>query len=199
MTICFNNEVIKKQGLTVGEVITLFAMQENIKFGEAITKLKEKGLISTKLDKNFKPVGYFITHSGQDALNTVILDSDTHQESPDRLKHLATQLKSIFPKGKKEGTNVMWTDGEALIIKRLRQFFKKYGNNYADEQILDAAKAYVQGFNSQLKFMQTLRYFIFTERVGVGGEIESQSQLLNFIENAGETAHLKDDWTSSIK
>ena len=100
--------------------------------------------------------------------------------------YLATQLKGVFPKGKKEGTNYYWAEGVALIIRRLKLFFKKYGNEFTDEQIIQASKKYVEGFNGNYQYMRLLKYFIFKEKIGAGGEVEGDSELISYIENAGQ-------------
>ena len=105
----------------------------------------------------------------------------------------------INPKGKKDGTNYYWADGVALIMRRLKLFFKKYGNTYTDEQIIKAASKYVEGFNGNYTYMRLLKYFIFKEKVGAAGEVEGESELINYIENAGQEENLRNDWTSTLK
>ena len=47
--------------------------------------------------------------------------------------------------------------------------------------------------------MKLLKYFIFKEKVGVGRDVEGESELINYIENADQTDNLKNDWTSTLK
>ena len=112
---------------------------------------------------------------------------------------LATKLKEIFPKGKKDGTNYYWADGVALIVRRLKLFFKKYGDGYTSEQIVQAAEKYVQGFNGNYQYMKLLKYFIFKEKVGANGEVEGESDLISYIENAGQEETLRNDWTTTLR
>ena len=115
-------------------------------------------------------------------------------DSTKKLMGLATELKNIFPKGRKEGTNFYWADGVALIVKRLKIFIKKYGDIYTEEQIIKAAKKYVESFNGDYRYMKLLKYFIFKE------EIESStSDLLTYIENAEEESDLKNNWDIVMK
>lgn len=97
---------------------------------------------------------------------------------------LANTLKEIFPKGKKEGTSLYWTEGATLIDKRLRAFFKKYGE-YSKEEIIDATKRYVESFHGDYSYMRTLKYFIFKDIRGAE-EIENSSDLLTWIENKND-------------
>ena len=85
-----------------------------------------------------------------------------------------------------------------MIVRRLKLFFKKYGNEFTDEQIVQAAEKYVQGFNGNYQYMRLLKYFIFKEKVGANGEVEGDSELISYIENAGQEEDLKNDWTSSL-
>jgi hypothetical protein len=111
---------------------------------------------------------------------------------------LARELKNVFPQGKKEGLNYYWTESPILIAKRLKVFFKKYGENYSYEEILNSAKKYVESFNGQYRLMQLLKYFIFKDKKGIDGNIENESQLLNFLENKDQE-DLNDEWTSELK
>ena len=85
-----------------------------------------------------------------------------------------------------------------MIVRRLKLFFKKYGNKFTDEQIIQAAEKYVQGFNGNYQYMRLLKYFIFKEKVGANGEVEGDSELISYIENAGQEEDLRNDWTSSL-
>ena len=112
---------------------------------------------------------------------------------------MATRLKEIFPKGKKDGTNYYWADGVALIVRRLKLFFKKYGNTYTDEQIIQATEKYVQGFNGNYQYMRLLKYFILKEKIGAAGEVEGDSELISYIENFGQEDTLSNDWASTLR
>ena len=78
-----------------------------------------------------------------------------------------------------------------MIIRRLKMFFKKYESTYTSQQIIDAAQKYVDSFNGNYKFMRVLRYFIFKED-NEGGK----SELINYVENAGEEENLRNDWAT---
>ena len=122
-------------------------------------------------------------------IDSVILDSSKEQEPQNRLVSLAERLRVIFPKGKKAGTNYYWAEGVDLIVRRLKLFFKKYGNKFTDEQIIQAAEKYVQSFNGDYTYMRLLKYFIFKEE---------DSELISYIENAGQEEKWKDNWTTTL-
>lgn len=198
MTISLNKEACSSNGITLGEALLMLATANKADLKEAEQALIKKGYITADRDDLFQQIGWRLTNKGTEIIDSVVLDSDKHQESEDRLNSLATKLKEIFPKGKKDGTNYYWAEGVALIVRRLKLFFKKYGNKFTDEQIIQAAEKYVQGFNGNYQYMRLLKYFIFKEKVGVNGEVEGDSELVSYIENAGQEENLRNDWTSSL-
>lgn len=199
MTISLNKEACSSNGITLGEALLMLAIANKADLKEAEQALIKKGYITADRDDLFQQIGWRLTNKGTEIIDSVVLDSDKHQEPKDRLNSLATKLKEIFPKGKKDGTNYYWADGVALIIRRLKLFFKKYGDTYTDEQIIRAAEKYVRGFNGNYQYMRLLKYFIFKEKVGAAGEVEGDSELISYIENAGQEEDLRNDWTSTLK
>lgn len=199
MTISLNKEACSNNGITLGEALLMLAIANKADLKEAEQALINKGYITADRDDLFQQIGWRLTNKGTEIIDFVVLDSDKHQESEDRLNSLATKLKEIFPKGKKDGTNYYWANGVALIVRRLQLFFKKYGNTYTDEQIIQATEKYVQGFNGNYQYMRLLKYFIFKEEVGAGGEVEGDSELISYIENAGQEENLRNDWTSTLR
>jgi len=198
MTISLNKEACSSNGITLGEVLLMLAIANKSDLKEAEHALINKGYITADRDDLFQQIGWRLTNKGTEVIDSVIVDSDKKQEPNDRLIQLATRLKEIFPKGKKDDTNYYWAEGVALIVRRLKLFFKKYGNDFTDEQIIQATEKYVQGFNGNYQYMRLLKYFIFKEKVGAGGEVEGDSELISYIENAGQEENLRNDWTSSI-
>mgnify|MGYP000310155870 CR=1 FL=1 len=200
MTISLNDKVIKKSGLSIGEVLLMIAIQNNVDFEEAEKELTSKGLISTSYDpETHLPASLFVTNKGNGLLAGIILDSDKDvgsQEFSQRIEALVPQLQAIFPEGK-NFNNQYWRGNKTDIKRKLQTFFKKYGNEYSDEQILHATQAYVSGFNGDYKFMRLLQYFIWKEEVKDGTKV-SISELANYLENAGQENELTIDWTSTL-
>ena len=197
-TVCLNKKAAQQNGITIDEALLMLVIHNKANLEGAERALIQKGLITAERNDLFQQVGWRLTNKGTEVLDSVIIDSDKEQEPQDRLIQLATKLKEIFPKGKKDGTNYYWAEGVALIVRRLKLFFKKYGNEFTDEQIVQAAEKYVQGFNGNYQYMRLLKYFIFKEKVGANGEVEGDSELISYIENAGQEEDLRNDWTSSL-
>ena len=197
-TVCLNKKAAQQNGITIDEALLMLVIHNKANLERAEEALIQKGLITAERNDLFQQVGWRLTNKGTEVLDSVIMDSDKEQEPQDRLIQLATKLKEVFPKGKKDGTNYYWAEGVALIVRRLKLFFRKYGNKFTDEQIIQAAEKYVQGFNGNYQYMRLLKYFIFKEKVGANGEVEGDSELISYIENAGQEEDLKNDWTSSL-
>lgn len=199
MTVCLNKKAAQQNGITIDEALLMLVIHNRVDLESTEKLLIQKGFITAERNDLFQQVGWRLTNKGSEILESVIIDSDKQQEPQDKLNLLATRLKEIFPKGKKDGTNYYWADGVALIVRRLKLFFKKYGNDFTDEQIIQATEKYVQGFNGNYQYMRLLKYFIFKEKVGVGGEVEGDSELINYIENAGQEEDLRNDWATTLR
>lgn len=197
-TVCLNKKAAQQNGITIDEALLMLVIHNKANLERAEKALIQKGFITAERNELFQQTGWRLTNKGTEVLDSVIIDSDKEQEPQDRLIQLATKLKEIFPKGKKDGTNYYWTEGVVLIVRRLKLFFKKYGNKFTDEQIIQAAEKYVQGFNGNYQYMRLLKYFIFKEKVGANNEVEGDSELISYIENFGQEEDLRNDWTSSL-
>ena len=204
-----DEEVCNEYGITLVEAIALYAIEHGISglkeqniikvlsFKKHIRYVEAEPYPATK-NKVFKM--YSLTGSGKRLLHSIIMGSSKIKEEwLERCKYLAEQLREIFPKGKKDGTNYYWSDGVSLVMRRLNTFFLKYGDSYTDAQILNAARQYVEGFNGNYRYMRLLKYFIFKESLNANNEVEGGSELLTYIENEGQEDTLKDNWTSTLK
>ena len=198
-TICLSEEAIRQNGTCLGEVLLMLAICNKADLSKAEVSLIQKGFITAARNEDGQLIGWRLTNEGSRMIDSVILDSSKEQEPQDRLVSLAERLKAIFPKGKKAGTNYYWAEGVALIVRRLKLFFRKYGNKFTDEQIIQAAEKYVQGFNGNYTYMRLLKYFIFKEKIGAAGEVEGDSELISYMENAGQEEELSNDWTFTLK
>lgn len=199
ITVCLNKKAAQQNGITIDEALLMLVIHNRVDLESTEKLLIQKGFITAERNDLFQQVGWRLTNKGSEILESVIIDSDKQQEPQDKLNLLAARLKEIFPKGKKDGTNYYWADGVALIVRRLKLFFKKYGNDFTDEQIIQATEKYVQGFNGNYQYMRLLKYFIFKEKVGAGGEVEGDSELINYIENAGQEEDLRNDWATTLR
>lgn len=183
--------------MDISDILLLLRYSMPVDEKQSHKKLVDSGLITARRDQDYKPIGWRVTRKGLDLLESVFIESDKEDKSMEDLLNIAEGLKKIFPQGKKEGTSNYWAESKLLIAKRLKSFFKRYGSGYTKEQILEAARKYVEGFNGRYQYMRTLKYFIFRDRNTLG-EAEASSDLLTYIENAGQEENLREDWMSTI-
>lgn len=174
-----NSEVVKRNNLNPSEIIVLLMIANSVDYVATLDKLYKNSYI------NYHNGKYVLMEKGQQAIDTINFESSTPIKERIGQVSLAKQLKNLFPKGKKEGTAQYWAEGEALIAKRLHKFYDKYGK-FDDDVIVQATKNYIESFNGSYKYMRTLKYFIFAEKINIAGEQESTSDLLTYIENLNE-------------
>lgn len=196
MDININEEVCKKYGLDISEVLSVLLIKTCNDIPKLFSILEKKEIIVRDLLQ-----GYMVTQRWDDVVSSILLDSDVKKPSLDRLEKLANQLMEVFPKQKKLGTCHYFRGNKKDIILRLKKFFKLYGK-YTDEQIVTAAKKYVESFNGDYSYMRILKYFIWKDEVKINSEgdryVDEVSDLANWIENAGQEEDLRSDWTSSL-
>lgn len=196
MDININEEICKKHGLDISEVLAVLLIKTCNNIPKLFNTLEEKEIIVRDLLQ-----GYMITQRWDDVISSILLDSDVKAPSLDRLENLTVKLMEVFPKQKKLGTCHYFRGNRKDILLRLKKFFKLYGK-YTDEQIVTAAKKYVESFNGDYSYMRILKYFIWKDDVRVNSEgtryVDEVSDLANWIENAGQEEDLRSDWTSSL-
>lgn len=193
MKLTIDSTVIDKHDLTVEEFLLLMLAVHNVNIPKAKSELTRKGFIMSIIDlgdgTDFKK-----TKLGVDIYNDIILESSPQDTVTDkRLEDLATKMKAIYPKGKKDGV-WYWADGVGVIARRLRIFFHKYDKKMSitDEQIIRATEKYVAEMDGKPD-MRLLKYFIFKEPVGKGGDVEPVSDLLTYIENLDQVDESSDE------
>ena len=201
MKITIETNAMIRHGTCIGEILVLLEILNGVRHDSVVENLIKKGYITSATGQLFvTQKTYALTDKAKTLLEDVNLDSiDSDKKQGRDINSLAIKLKEIFPKGKKPGTTQYWAEGIALIVKRLRVFFKKYGEEYTDEQILKAAGDYVKSFNGNYSYMRTLKYFIWAEKPNKAGEVESTSDLVTFIENGDQdNGGTDNDWTAEL-
>ena len=193
MKLIIDSDACLNNGTCIGEVLLLYEYALKISPESMKQSLIDKGYI-TSAGNLFDR--YTATDKAVKLLDNVLADSSVDDDT--KITELATKLKELYPKGKKEGTNQFWADGVSIIVKRLKIFYKKYGF-YDNDIIIKATEDYIKSFNGDYRFMKTLKYFLWSEKVNKAGEVEPTSDLLTYIENAGEIDELSNDWLNELK
>lgn len=202
MNINLNEEVCKKRGLTLNESLVTLLVSNGANIQEIIESLIDRKVIvpNSILQDNF-----MITQRWHDELCNILLDSDKDHKPIDRIESLSKALMEAFPKGKKQGTQVMWRGNLRDISLKLKKFFKLYGSQYTDEQIIEATTKYVNSFNGIYNYMRVLKYFIWKDERKVDSEgngyIEEVSELANYLSmiESGEEIEDHNNWTGELR
>lgn len=198
MKLVIDSEVCESKGLTLEEFIVLYLNSKNVDINKTINSIIEKKVAGKDL---FSPNAVVLSSNSRKLLEEIILDSDkTVAKNNKRLENLAEKLRELYPEGKKQGTQYYWRDSNSVIVKKLKALVKKYGDCFTDEQAINATRKYVESFNGNYQFMQLLKYFI-SKNVVKGGEVEETSQLLSYIENAGQEdkQQMTIDWETELR
>ena len=193
MKLIIDSDACLNNGTCIGEVLLLYEYALKISPESMKQSLIDKGYITNAGDLFGR---YTATGTAVKLLDNVLADSSVDDDT--KITELATKLKELYPKGKKEGTNQFWADGVSIIVKRLKIFYKKYGF-YDNDIIIKATEDYIKSFNGDYRFMKTLKYFLWSEKVNKAGEVEPTSDLLTYIENADEVDELSNDWLNDLK
>ena len=191
-------KTLESLGITEKEAFALFALTLQIN-EEDYQSLVDKGFITSGAT-NRSPT-YGLLEKGIDAINLILIEGRNKQINDDvknsEIIELQQKMAELFPKGKKPGTNNYWRGNSTNTQYKLKLFFKKYGNDFTNDEIIQATEKYVEGFNGSYQYMRLLKYFIFKEKVGANGEIEGDSELISYIENA-DNEDLRNEWTSTL-
>jgi hypothetical protein len=152
---------------------------------------------------------YLVTQHWSDVLDEIICDSSgSNTRSDEELIELAIKVKDCFPQCKMRDrfgreTPYYYRCNKSEVAKSLKRFFTQFGNEYSDEDIIDATKRYVASFNGNYTGMRLAKYFIMknpTKQDENGrGYVEQVSDLLTFLENKesegeGVVVNNTDDW-----
>lgn len=187
----------KKHGLLLSEGIALLAISTTTE--DTYKSLVDRGLI-TKANGTMQSLNrkYSATEKGITLADELIADSEESiAAKEDGIKELADKLRSIYPEGKKAGTSYYYRCNRADIVRKLKSFFRRYGE-YTPEQIIEATQRYVDSFNGNYTYLRLLKYFIWKDE-NKDGEVLSISQLADWIENKNETNATNPDWVTQLK
>lgn len=187
----------KKHGLLLSEGMALLAISTTT--DDTYKSLVDKGLI-TKANGTMQSLNrkYSATEKGIVLADELIADSEKNiVDKEDSIKELADKLRSIYPEGKMEGTSYYYRCNKADIIRKLKSFFRRYGE-YTSEQIIEATQRYISSFNGNYTYLRLLKYFIWKDE-NKDGETLQVSQLADWIENKNETNATNTDWTTTLR
>lgn len=89
---------------------------------------------------------------------------DLQNNSKNFYTELATKLRDLWPVGEKDG-KWPWRDSVGNLSKRLQFLWKErnLGDKYTIDDCLRAARRYLAQYETNAKYMQILKYFIYKQ------------------------------------
>ena len=196
MKLTIDQTILDKNNLTLEEFLVLFLSAREVDIGVISQSLVAKGLADKDLFSSGKLV---ISDKVKDLISTISIDSDKNVIDKDsEFTELATELREIYPAGRKDGTTYMWRGTTAEVAKKLKTLVVKYGYTINREDVLKATKEYVNSFNGNYRYMQLLKYFILKSVRDADGNVDIKSELMSLIENSDQIDAQRDDWVSNM-
>lgn len=198
MKITIDETACAEYNLSFPEVLAITLIRTGVDIPQLMSTLESKGAIIK--DGMFS--NYLVTLGYSEKVDNIILNSDSDRQSEDRLSMLSASLMDIFPAMKKAGSSQYFRGNKKDVTLRLKKFFKLYGNKFTDEQIIGAARKYVDSFNGDYTYMRVLKYFIWKDEKKTNSEgqmyIEEVSDLASFIENEHSDNCNSAGWTTEL-
>lgn len=196
MKLTIDQTILDKNNLTLEEFLVLFLSAREVDIEVISQSLVAKGLADKDLFSSGKLV---ISDKVKDLISTISIDSDKNVIDKDsEFTELATELREIYPAGRKDGTTYMWRGTTAEVAKKLKTLVVKYGYTINREDVLKATKEYVNSFNGNYRYMQLLKYFILKSVRDADGNVDIKSELMSLIENSDQIDAQRDDWVSNM-
>lgn len=196
MKLTIDQTILENNNLTLEEFLVLFLSAKEVDIGDISQSLVAKGFADKDLFSSGKLV---ISDKVKDLISTISIDSDKNVIDKDsEFTELATELREIYPAGRKDGTTYMWRGTTAEVAKKLKTLVVKYGFVINKESVIKATKEYVNSFNGNYRYMQLLKYFILKSVKDADGNIDIKSELMSIIENSGQLDAQREDWVSNM-
>lgn len=180
---------------------------------QVLHTLYTKGFISaavystdTKYNPPYKHLCYSLLEKGKIALadncsqDKSLLKKAASKAIKARCDVLAKKLMDIYPAGKKPGTNTQWRGYRGGISEKLQKLLVT-GNDFTDDEAIEATKAYVTGFNGMYTDMRCLQYFL-GKRELVGGEVKVSCDFMTYVEdirNNPQQVNMSKDWEVELR
>lgn len=178
MKLIIDEELLQKEGLTLGEYIALLMADKNIDYKEVANNLVKKKKAYINVYDNSDKAPLVLPDSTKLILDRIRVNSDPMLEKAAvDFKALAEKLQDVYPSGNKAGTSYPWrgsTDDIIYLLKRLVVDQKFYFSAY---EAIRATKEYVNSFEdkNKMKLLMNFIYYIHPETWS--------SDLMTIIEN----------------
>lgn len=174
--------------------------------------LSQRGyVLSTIYSTNFnytppyKQLSWSLLNKGKQ----VIAEHCTHQRKSiklfadkklvERCDALALKLMEIYPLGTKPGTNLKWRGYPKGVSERLQKVILD-GNEFTDEEAIEATKAYIADHNGIYTKMRILPYFIKKNEI-IGGEVDRKCDFMSYVQDIKSNSRkpVSIDWNVELR
>lgn len=191
-----DSTVVEKYNLSMDEYVLLLFLARGGNIQDCINSLLSRKIVSRNI---FNPEQIVLSLKQKEMVQGILLDSDKQVNGrKDDFESLANQLREIFPKGNKAGTNYNWRGSTAEIARKLKNLVVKYGCKFTDEEAIEATKAYVASFNGDYKYMKLLKYFLLKTPRNNNGDVEIESEFMTYLENKGAAEENNGNWAVDL-
>lgn len=196
MKLTIDQTILDKYDLSLEEFLLLYLGAREVDINVIRDSLVAKGLANINI---YSRSNIVVSDQIKDLLSTISIDSDKNVIDKDaEFTELATEMRELYPQGRKEGTNYMWRGTTIEIAKKLKTLVVKYGYTLTKEDVLQATKEYINSFNGNYRYMQLLKYFILKTFRDADGNTEIKSELMSYIENKGQLEAQRNDWVGNL-
>ena len=192
-----DSNIVSKHNLSMDDYVLLLYLTKGRDIEEHLNSLLERGWVEKSLFNKSKKV--LLTLKTKELISDILLDSDRAVNGQENdFDELANQLRELFPKGNKAGTNYNWRGSTAEIARKLKNLVVKYGCRFTNEEAIAATKAYVASFNGDYKYMKLLKYFLLKTPRNNNGDVEIESDFMTYLENKEVAEEVNGNWTVDL-
>lgn len=196
MKICIDTDLLqKKYKFSLEEFLLMLLIKNCSDINSVYESLSHVGAITNSIFDN----RVILTNKYSQLIDTILIKSDKYIPDTSRIENLAKQMRELFPKGFKAGS-VSWRGTLKEVTESLSKFFSIYGNDYTDEQILEATRKYLEIHNNDDK-ARCAKYFIMKniDDINSEGKVCKKriSDLAEMLEN--EDSEIETDWTAELR
>lgn len=178
MRITIDTNILSREGLLLGEFLTLLLGYFRLNFDESFGSLVDKNLAN--IDK-FKMGEIILSGNSIDLVTRLLTEADERlKKSPVKNFYvLAVKLRNLYPEGNKAGTTYPWRSTVNDVAQKLMVLVVVHDFIFTEEEAIRATKEYVSSFKED-KHMKLLNYFIL--RTNKDSK-EIESDFMSIIEN----------------
>lgn len=184
MKITIDESILERYNLQLEEFFAISLLRSGINIPDLLAEMVAGDKIRYFPDTaEYKINAYWLQ-----CCDKILLESDKSLPKESKLLPLAKKLQAVFPKGQKPGTNYYYKCNSKDVALKLAKFFKLYGSNYTEEDIINATQRYVDSFNGDYTYMRLLKYFIMKDEVSelatwLENEDTEDNDFMNFLMN----------------